>query len=363
LSPLAAVAAVLRGDPPAAAIDVALSDAAAAEAGRHGVAPLLADRLRTAGRLGPDHALARAERGAAASAVVRERELGRALAELHARQVPCLVFKGAQLAHAVYARSELRPRLDSDLLVREQDRAAAHEALVACGYERVPQFTGDLVAYQAPYVLRRQGTAVDIVDLHWRLANPQPFGAVLAIDELFAEAVPLPALGPAARGLGDVHALLVACVHPVAHHRREALLIWTHDVHLLAGRLDRERWTRFAQLALDRGVGLVCAHSLGGAAETLATRVPDDVMTHLRRAPVTETTARYLAPDRRHIQTIWADLQTLSSWRDRWRLVQQHAFPPREYMRRVYAPASDQPLMLLYARRMLRGARKWLVRA
>jgi hypothetical protein len=54
------------------------------------------------------------------------------------------------------------------------------------------------------------------------------------------------------------------------------------------------------------------------------------------------------------------DLRTLSRWRDRWRLVREHAFPPATYMRRVYALSSAAPLPLLYARRLLRGGRKWL---
>ena len=355
---MAALAAVLRGDAPAA------SDAATmALAERHGVAPLLTDRLQRSGVIGSDHPLSRAARRSAAADVVREAELRAALAALADRGVPALVFKGAQLAYTVYARPDLRPRMDTDLLVPAAHREDAHEALATQGYEQAPQFTGELVAYQAPYVIRRQGRVVHIIDLHWRLANPQQFGAVVSTAELFAEATALPALGTAARGPGAVHALLIACVHPVAHHRGEHLLIWTHDVHVLAARLKIGDWDRFAQLALERGVARVCQHSLGQAIAAFNTRVPDDVLVRLVRSRGTEPTARYLARQRRHIQTIWADLLTLATWRERWRLVQQHAFPPRTYMRQVYAPTSGQPLMLLYARRMYRGAKKWLARA
>jgi hypothetical protein len=351
------LAAVLRGDS-TAAIEAPLM----AIAERQGVAPLLAERLQRAGAIGPDHALARAARQAAAADIVREAELRAAIDALAARQVPCLVFKGAQLAHAVYARPDLRPRLDTDLLVRDADRGAAHAALAAAGYEAVPQFTGELVAYQAPFVIRRLGRVAHVIDLHWRLANPQQFGAVLSTDELFSDAAPIATLGPAARGPGAIHALVISCVHPVAHHRDEQLLIWTHDVHLLAGRLTDDEWDRFAALAVERGIARVCAHSLQRAGEAFGTDIPGRVVSRLHVSPGAEATARYLAGPRRHVQTIWADLQTMSSWRDRWRLVQQHAFPPRTYMREVYAPASGQPLMILYARRMVRGARKWLAR-
>jgi hypothetical protein len=330
---------------------------------REGVAPLLADRLRQAGEIDADHALARAAVRASAVDLVREAELRGALAALGARGVPCLVFKGAHLAHAVYPRPDLRPRLDSDLLVPDDRRADADAALVAHGYECVPQFTGALIAYQAPYVIGRHGRIAHVIDLHWRLANPQQFGAVLSATELFDEAEAAPGLGDPARAPGGVHALVIACVHPVAHHRSVGLLIWSYDIHLLAARMSDAAWDRLIGLALERGVARVCAHSLRRALDLFGSAVPADVIARLEERAAPEPTARFLARDRRHIQTVWGDLRTLTSWRDRWHLVRQHAFPPSAYMREVYAPASHRPLMMLYARRMVRGAKRWLARA
>ena len=72
--------------------------------------------------------------------------------------------------------------------------------------------------YQASYVTRPRNAPVHVVDLHWRIANPQRVRPVLAYEELAAAAEPVPALAPRARGLRRVHALLLACVHRVAHH-------------------------------------------------------------------------------------------------------------------------------------------------
>ena len=66
--------------------------------------------------------------------------------------------------------------------------------------------------YQASFVTPAAGAPVHVVDLHWRIANPQAFGRVLEYEELAAAAEPLPALSPSARGLGRVHALMLACV-------------------------------------------------------------------------------------------------------------------------------------------------------
>jgi hypothetical protein len=70
----------------------------------------------------------------------------------------------------------------------------------------------------------------------------------------------------------------------------------------------------------------------------------------------------YLAGNRRRAGHLWIDLQSLSSWASRWQLIKEQVFPPVQYMRDVYAPASEAPLPVLYTRRVLYGARKWLAR-
>lgn len=357
------LASIVRGEWPAELGHPLAPDLIEA-ADRHGVAPLVADRLqRSASRLSEPELTDRC-RALAAADVVREAELRRLLARMYARGVPVLVFKGAQLAYTLYERPDLRPRLDTDLLVAPDHRLAAADVLGELGYERTGQFTGDLVSYQATHVARRQGRTTHVVDLHWRLANPQHFGSIVSIDELFAQSVPLPRLGPGARGLGAVHALLVACLHPVAHHAGTQRLIWSWDVHLLAGTFSDADWTAFAALADGRGVARVSASGLELARHRFRTAVPAFVLERLAAPYVSDAdTARYLESGRRHIHTVLSDLRSLSTWRARWRLVRQHAFPPRRYMRDVYAPASAVPLPVLYARRVVRGAMKWLARS
>ena len=322
---------------------------------RHGVAPLVAERLRGSGAVSAD-VVARLRRDAAAD-LIREAELVRAVEALHAAGVPALVFKGAQLAYSCYPRPELRPRLDTDLLVRADDRERAHAVLLDLGYERTEQFTGDLVAYQANYSIRRDGQVAHVVDLHWRLANPQRFARMLTPDEAFVAAQPLPRLSAAARGLSPAHAMLVACVHPSAHHAGAARMIWSWDVHLLAHALSAYEWATFAALAVDRGVAAECAGSLAHARAWFGTPVPPSIDGLLGVASEHD-----VRPPQRHVSVVLSDLRHIGSWRERLQLMAQHLFPPQRYMRQVYAPASGAPLPVLYVRRMIRGARKWFAR-
>ncbi|MFI5177506.1 MAG: nucleotidyltransferase family protein [Vicinamibacterales bacterium] len=361
------LAAGLRGDPEAAAI---LSTVDPAElcraAAAHGVLPLLAGRLlpraQTPGTLAEQ--LHDAARRAVVEDLVQERELRRLLEALAVARLHAVLMKGAHLAYSYYARPDERPRIDTDLLIADSDRGPVAAVLGELGYLPVPQTAGDLVTYQASYALTRDGATRHVVDVHWRIANPERFGAVLAYEEAEAAAVPVPDLGQGARGLAPVHALLVACVHPVAHHANAHCLIWQHDIHLVASTFTAPDWDAFAALARARGVAGVCRSSLELAVRDFGTVVPTEIWTRLDdRGTGDAATAAYLSTGRRHVEHVLWDLRALPTWRARTRLVRQHLFPPAQYMREVYAPASAAPLPWLYARRVWLGAQKWLARS
>ena len=113
-----------------AAIDPqALVDSAEA----HGVLPLVAARLLPRRDL-PDELTRRLEEGARRAIVddlVQETELRRLLQAFAAAGLRPVLMKGAHLAYAYYDRPDLRPRVDTDILVargeemRRRTRAAA----------------------------------------------------------------------------------------------------------------------------------------------------------------------------------------------------------------------------------------------
>lgn len=333
----------------------------------HGVLPLIADRAIQAGAGCPREvraALQDEARRIAAVDLVREQELRVVVAALHDAGVEALLMKGADLAYSRYARPDLRARLDSDLLVRPAHRDVAAATLVSLGYERVPQSGGDLLMYQEPFRLRRDGMDRHIVDLHWRVSNTQRFGAAFDFEGLAASAEPRPQLGPDARGLGPVDALLIAGVHRIAHHFDDDRLIWSHDVHVLASGLSSAAWAQFAAEARRRSIEGACLRSLENARRLFDTDVPATVMAGLEQGSRHEAgNAPFFDRSVPHAARVWSDVQHVPSWRGRLRLMRQHAFPPARYMRDVYAPASPAPLWMLYLRRIVSGSRRWLSRS
>jgi hypothetical protein len=360
------LAALVRGEPRAWSEAGRLDPAVVlASAAAHGILPLIAEQ---ASRQTPPSAALRSAldaeiRRGAPFELVREHELRTVVAALADAGVRALLMKGADLAYSLYDRPDERPRIDSDLLVPADMRASATAVLTSLGYTAVPQTGGDLLMYQEPFRKTRQGSDVHVVDLHWRVANPQRFAGALEFDLLASAAEPRPRLAPAARGLSAVHGLLLACVHRVAHHFDSQRLIWSYDVHLLATSLSPHDWRTVTALARARAVEGACLRGLLTASRCFGTVIPEAVVTALREGSRVEAgNAPFFGAHVRHAERILSDLRNVRSWRERWRLACQHAFPPGSYMRDVYAPASSAPLWLLYALRIARGSRKWLSR-
>ncbi len=357
------LARTLGGDESAAAALSACDPAAVVDAAiHHGVGPLLHERLTG---LGAGAALvtltaAMAQRELFAD-LLREAELMRALDALARIDAAPVLMKGSHLAYCHYPRPELRPRVDTDVLVAPGAPAAVDTTLKAMGFTKQRGMSGELVSYQSLYAKHIDGTLACALDVHWKIANAQVFSNMLSHDEVAANAVPIPRLGPHARGLSAVHALLLACVHRMAHHLDSDRLIWLYDISLLAGRLSPGQWNEFATLAADRGVVGVCRRSLERTQERFpATAVPAALSAMPRWAsPGPELSAGYLTP-RRAAEAIADDLRALPDWGQRIRLLREHLFPPAQYMRTIYAPASGAPLPYLHARRIIRGAHTWL---
>jgi hypothetical protein len=331
----------------------------------HGLLPLVADRAAAsdvcpAGLL---DALQSEVRRRLPAELVREHELRRLVVALETAGVRALLMKGADLAYSVYERPDIRPRTDSDLLVAPALRARASAVLEALGYERVPQSGGDLLMYQEPFRLMREGRVAHIVDLHWRAFNPQRYGSTFTFEDLDRAAEARPALGPGARGLGRVDALALACVHRIAHHYDQDRLIWLYDVRVLASAMGPGDWASLLTLAEARSIQTACARTLEAARRALDAAVPADVLDTLRAAGDGGEDEAFLNPRAPHARRVLSDLRHVDGWSGRMHLVRQHLFPSAHYMRAVYAPSSHAPLWWLYARRVIHGARRWMVKS
>jgi hypothetical protein len=309
--------------------------------------------------------LTREARAGAVREVLRRREVVAVLDALAALGVHPILLKGTPLAYTVYENASLRGRSDTDLLVPRAQTDAVRRIMAGLGYTATNYSDGDLLFRQFEFAREDAFGVGHAFDFHWKISTESAFADLLGYDELAGEAIRVPALGPHARAAGAVHALLLACVHPVMHHRNVERLIWLYDIHLLASRLASLEFDGFAQLATRKGVAAICAHQLACARSRLGASVPEQVMAVLTapgRAP--ERSASYLELGRRWSEELLSNVRGLPRWADRLRLLREVAFPTPGYMLRAYrldgVAAAGALLPALYVHRGVRGLWKVL---
>lgn len=334
-------------------------------AAQHGVTALLS-RTPTI-QLWPDtlrRSLRAAFRREAAIEAIRRTELVAVLDALTQAGIRIVVLKGAQLAYTHYPQPWLRPRLDTDLLVAPDDRTRADEILRVLGYRPGTHFSGDLVTHQFRYERSIRHGFTDAVDLHWRIANPHVFAAAMTFEELADRARPIDALGPNALGPSDAHALLLACIHRVAHHDNSDRLIWLYDIHLLAGSMSAEARETVIEEATRKRLRAVCGIGIELAQRRFATTLPHGWTQPLETGDrENEPAAIFLRRGRNKVDDLFADLQTLDGWQPRMKLLREHLFPPVAYIRHAYGLANPVWIPFGYAHRIVTGVGKWFHRS
>lgn len=301
--------------------------------------------------------LALRSHAAAARELLRNGEIQRVLEQLAASQIFPIVFKGAALAYVAYDSPASRPHADVDLLVAREEIETVRTVLSAAGYEEPPFSDGELLFCQFQMTKCDRFGVLHVFDIHWKISTQALFADVLTYDEIAAESMPLTALGRHARTTSGPHALILACIHPVMHHRNYPRLIWLCDVDRLARLMSPEALHRFAAIAVDRGVAQICLRQLQAVVARLATPVSDDVMAMLVTSSSLEPSTAFLRPGRRWHHELVSNLRSLTGWRDRARFLREVVLPSPQYMLDIYqlGPGARAALPALYLHRCLSG--------
>ena len=335
-----------------AATDMEL-DALLNQAQGEGVMALLGQRVAQISHASPTflQAVAASERALAASSLLLQAECRRVLAALPP-EMPVLLLKGSALAYWLYPQAFLRECSDIDLLLPTRaDAEQAADLLAALGYALHHQ--PDDLAHEL--LCRRElgnGMQVDL-DVHWRLANAPVFASLFGFAELYATSIPLPQLGPNARGLGPVHAFVHACLHRALNVYTGIgdRLKWLYDLHLLAGQFDAGDWQALEKTCVDRRISGVCAEGIEAATLWFGSIAPPTVLESLNAARAHDRLDARRMGEWRYMQ--WRNLVALPSLGARLRWLWQSLSPPTGYLEELYGP--DQGRLRLLAERSRRA--------
>jgi hypothetical protein len=369
-SPADVVNRVLRGDAcawpwPA---DQSAARAFLDEAARHHVEPLLAFHLKASLSTAdwPSSVLETLDaslRRHALREVLFQNELVLVLEALGRASLPAVLMKGSALAYTTYPAPALRRRNDTDILIDRADLDRVAVVLAGVGYRRENYLIGDRVSHQALFTRTGPHGVVHNLDVHWRVSNRPVFEDVLTWDEVLAGSVPVPALGVHARATGTAHALMLACIHPVAHHGQfaEDTLRWIYDVHLLASAMNDYEFQQWVDLVTTRAMRAVCGRGLHLAHERFRTDVPPWVTAACASAP-DEPSAWYLSDEPWKGDVRLSDLRTTTGIRAKTGLILEVVLPKPAYMQQAYGVSNRVLLVPFYVYRVVRGSWRLLCR-
>lgn len=216
----------------------------------HGVAPLAAHHLATAGVRLPAPPAEQLEH---LVSLYRRRnlflaaELRQILAILAPAGIAAIPLKGTTLAEGLYGSFTLRVSTDIDVLVRRAQAAAAVEALEANGYRPQGPWRRWLAAAyhcEVPLV-PQEGSLCYPLDLHWGLLSGDPRHREAA-EECWAEARPATAAGAPAWAMSPEWDLLFLVVHAARSQWQGLKVLVDFQQACWTWRLD---WDRVRTLA------------------------------------------------------------------------------------------------------------------
>jgi hypothetical protein len=319
---------------------------------QHGIVPLVYARLSSAGESWPVHAALRdlAIRAAALESL-RLADLRNVLDAFFAPGIRVLIIKGSALAYDVYDAPELRPRGDTDLLIAEADCDATRALMHELGFES-PLTSGDTLAVRQQS-FRRNG---HVYDIHWDVTNSAVVRDALPFGELLGRTIPIPRIGATAWSLSHADALLLACLHRVAHHHDNERLIWLYDIHLLRETMSADEHAIFWQRAAERRLVTICERSIELADAWFVHATHDRASDWLRddERLRDEPSTTFLDRSRTRAAHLGGDLKALD-WSSRLRRMRELALPPPAFMRQSFPSAPRIALPALYVWRGARG--------
>ncbi len=269
--------------------------------------------------------------------------------------ISVIVLKGLHLATQVYDNIALRQMGDLDLLVPEEHLGRTADALVASGYGPAKPYSIDVDVAVSRHLTAFIKSEIGEVEVHWTLTEPnQPY--TIAVDALWARAIPLQIAGVDVLGLGLDDLLLHLCLHTSYQHQFAFGLRPSCDIAYLIQRhgaaLD---WRAVQQRAetwgWERGVYL----ALRLAKELVGAAVPDEVLRQLEppafEEAIVATAKNQIFADRAATRAVPRNLAQLMGRNNLWASLRDFArsvFIPKVVLAKKYPVSPNSPKIYLY---------------
>jgi len=290
------------------------------------------------------------------------RETAQTAAALRSAGIPVMLLKGLHLARFVYPEPALRTMADADLMVPRDQLARAEQVLLDRGYGPVPRPEIEPFCTWSNHLAKLEKAGAADVELHWTIERPtSPFR--IDLEGLWARSREVGFEGVPVRVLTPEDLLLHLALHLSYHHRFDrSALKGLADVQAVvrkyagAGGLD---WDTVANRANAWGASGFVYTTLCLAERILGAPIPAPVLRSLWHEAQDESMValaeRYILEPAVALPRPYLELARSRRPGERWRMILEHVFLPREKMERLHGLRPGSALVYpYYAGRLLR---------
>ena len=254
---------------------------------RHGVGPLLYDRLTTGAfplpvPVGVMQTLREAFLMNALRNTLLYQDLAQVLTALQQTGIRVAVLKGAHLAALIYPHIGLRPMADMDLLVPEADLPKADTLLRKIGYNTKSEPSFDVRSQVGKHLPEYLKPPHPRVEIHWTIAPPELFYKVNPV-RLIERLRPVTIAGVETHVLSPEDFVLHQCIHLAVHrfclHGLRPICDLAATLHHHREELD---WLQIQSRAAEWRAGKCVYVALRLASELMSAEVSPAALATLR---------------------------------------------------------------------------------
>ena len=229
--------------------------------------------------------------------LVRLHHLDQVIGRLNEQSIPGIFLKGATLAETVYGNIALRPMVDVDILVRDQDLMRVLDALDSLGYQRDKNqsFSALNDVHANEITVRKPGIRESAIEIHWSLFWFPYYQQTVPMCWFWESRRPITLREMPAFALGLEAQIIHACGH-LLHHQAagdEYRLLWLYDIASLIARYHREiDWDLVLTYGLRFNLVLAIRPVLLTIHKLLEPPIPQSVLDEIRDLQPTDTELR-----------------------------------------------------------------------
>jgi len=289
-----------------------------------------------------------------ANSVLKQNALIELFDAFSAAGLSSVLFKGGALAHTIYPQPWLRPRTDTDVLIRPQDLEQFSVIFEQVGYQKQFAIEGKYVSYQTTFSKALAGDSVMDIDLHWRINNRQSLAKAYDLDSLSLDGQTLSQLPANILVPNHTDSLLISSLHRLGHHHNEERLAWLYDIHLLASALSDDQWQTLAKKATSKKICAITLDALLNCQRWLGTAIPEPVINSLKNKQ-DEPSAVFLKRNLPEWRYFVADMKAMPTVSAKFGLLRENILPSPDYVRQQMGTESA---MLAYTKRFIRGIKR-----